>query len=133
MEKEHFEILLEDIRGKFELVLEGQDQLRKAVKQEIQDVREELNEKFNMTAFLIERLDQKLEDKTAALDQKSKTRLRRSSKNSMTKLQALDRKIDDTARILGRKIDNVAAALDAHRADTEVHSGYTVYERSKEE
>ena len=38
MEKDHLEILLEDIRGKFDLVLEGHDVLRK----EIRDTREEL-------------------------------------------------------------------------------------------
>jgi len=43
MDKDHLEILLEDIRGKFDLVLEGNDTLRK----EIRDTREELCEKIN--------------------------------------------------------------------------------------
>jgi len=44
MKKDHLEILLEDIRGKFDLVLEGHDTLR----QEIRDSREELGEKINL-------------------------------------------------------------------------------------
>ena len=32
MEKEHLEILLEDIRGKFDLVLEGHDTLRQEIR-----------------------------------------------------------------------------------------------------
>ena len=43
MDKDHLEILLEDIQGKFDLVLGGHDALRK----EIRDTREELCEKIN--------------------------------------------------------------------------------------
>jgi hypothetical protein len=32
MEKDHLEILLEDIRGKFELVLEGHESLRQEIR-----------------------------------------------------------------------------------------------------
>jgi len=49
MEKEHLEILLEDIRGKFDLVLEGHEVLRK----EIREVREESNAKHEQAAFLL--------------------------------------------------------------------------------
>ena len=63
MEKDHLEILLEDIRGKFDLVLEGHDFLRK----EIRDAREESNEKHDLTAFQIKALNKKLDDKTEEL------------------------------------------------------------------
>jgi len=43
MEKDNLEILREDIRRKFDLVLEGHDALHK----EIRDTREELCEKIN--------------------------------------------------------------------------------------
>ena len=57
MEKDHLEILLEDIRGKFDLVLEGHDTLRK----EIRDTREELCEKINSVDFKVETLNQKID------------------------------------------------------------------------
>jgi hypothetical protein len=46
MKKDHLEIILEDIRGKFELVLAGYDRLSK----EIQDMRLELGEKLSLVA-----------------------------------------------------------------------------------
>jgi len=57
MEKDHLEILLEDIRGKFDLVLEGHDVLHK----EIRDTREELCEKVNLVDFKVETLNQKID------------------------------------------------------------------------
>ena len=57
MEKDHLEILLEDIRGKFDLVLEGHDTLR----QEIRDTREELGEKINLVDFKLETMIAKID------------------------------------------------------------------------
>ncbi len=57
MDKDHLEILLEDIQGKFDLVLEGHDALRK----EIRDTREELCEKINSVDFKVETLNQKID------------------------------------------------------------------------
>ena len=50
MEKDNLEILLEDIRGKFDLVLEGHDLLRK----EIRDSRTELAEKILLVDFKVD-------------------------------------------------------------------------------
>jgi archaellum component FlaC len=66
MEKDHLEILLEDIRGKFDLVLEGQDVLRK----EIRDTREELGERINLVDFKVETLNQKINGVEQRLSQK---------------------------------------------------------------
>ncbi len=52
MEKDHLEILLEDIRGKFELVLEGHTVLRA----EMHEFRRESNEKHDQTAFLLKKV-----------------------------------------------------------------------------
>jgi len=57
MEKDHLEILLEDIRGKFDLVLEGHDTLR----QEIQDTREELGEKIKLVGFKVDTIIMKID------------------------------------------------------------------------
>ncbi len=57
MKKDHLEILLEDIRGKFDFVLEGHDALHK----EIRDTREELCEKVNSMDFKVETLNSKID------------------------------------------------------------------------
>ena len=59
MQKEHLEILLEDIRGKFDLVLEGHEVLRR----EIREVREESNAKHEQTALLIKAVSDHLSRK----------------------------------------------------------------------
>ena len=55
--QDHLEILLEDIRGKFDLVLEGHDTLR----QEIQDTREELGEKIKLVGFKVDTIIMKID------------------------------------------------------------------------
>jgi len=105
MEKDRLEILLEDIRGKFDLVLEGHDVLHK----DIMDTREELCEKVNLVDFKVETLNQKIHGVRDGLNQK----------------------IDGVCDELGEKIDAVAADLSAHRRDTEAHpSMYKVKEGS---
>ena len=105
MEKDNLEILLEDIRGKFDLVLEGQEVLRK----EIRDTREELCEKIKFVDFKIEVLNQKIDGIHDKLAQK----------------------INSVEARLSGKIDAVAADLSAHRRDTEAHpSVYKVKEDS---
>jgi archaellum component FlaC len=66
MDKDHLEILLEDIRGKFDLVLEGHDALHK----EILDTREELCEKINLVDFKVETLNKKIDGVRDTLGQK---------------------------------------------------------------
>src|SRR3989337_1271824 len=116
MEKDHLEILLEDIREKFDLVLEGHGALRK----EIRDTREELSEKINLVDFKVETLNQKIDGVRDSLTQKID-----GVRDSLT------RKIDGVRDELGHKIDAVAADLTAHRRDTEAHTSvYKVKEGS---
>lgn len=63
MEKDHLEMLLEDIRGKFELVLEGHAALRV----EMHEFRQESNEKHEQTAFLLKTLNGKIDAVAADL------------------------------------------------------------------
>ncbi len=110
MEKDYLEILLEDIRGKFDLVLEGHDLLRK----EIRDTREELCEKIEFLDFKIDAVHDKLDRKIDAVHDKLDRKIDAFH-------DKLDQKIDAVGAELGRKIDAVAADLAAHRADTEAH------------
>ncbi len=115
MEKDHLEILLEDMCGNVKLVLEGHEVLR----HEIQDLARETRERFEVVDLKFEALntkidtvDKKLSDKIDAVDEK------------------LSNRIDAVEEKLSNRIDAVATDLKAHRADTEVHHG--IY-RVKEE
>jgi hypothetical protein len=57
MEKDHLEILLEDIRGKFELVLEGHESLSRKMDGRF----DEINEKIEHHSFLLGTLNQKID------------------------------------------------------------------------
>jgi hypothetical protein len=128
MEKDQLEILLEDIRGKFDLVLEGHDVLRK----EIRDTREELCEKINLVDFKVGVVNQKIDDVDAGLNQKIdnvEAGLNQKIDDVEARLNQkidtvdarLNQKIDKVEKNLGDKIDAVAADLAAHRRDTEAH------------
>jgi len=147
MEKNQLEILLEDIRGKFDLVLEGHDALR----QEIRDARAESNEKHDLTAVQIMALSKKIDDETGKLSKKIDDETGRLSKKIDDETGKLYRKIDDetgklyqkiddeTGRLskkiddetgkLSKKIDAISVDLAEHRADTEKHrAAYKVSE-----
>jgi len=106
MEKDHLEVILEDIRGKFDLVLEGHEVLRK----EIRDVRQDLCEKISFVDFKVETLNKKVDGVREGLNQKIDG-----------VRDELNQKIDGFESRLSKKIDSVAADLTAHRADTEAH------------
>jgi hypothetical protein len=95
MKKDHLEILLEDIRGKFELVLQGHESLSRKMDGRF----DQLNEKIEHNSFLIGTLNKKIDGVDSSLSAK----------------------IDGVENKLGAKIDAVAADLAAHRADTEAH------------
>ncbi len=97
MEKGNLEMILEDINGKFDLVLEGYAALDKKL-----DTRfDELNEKIENNSFKIDVLNNKIDGVDAKLS----------------------KRIDGVEEKLSKKIDGVAAELKAHRADTEAHHG----------
>lgn len=57
MERDNLEILLEDIRGKFDLVLEGHSSLHKRIDKAEQN----LNDKISMVDFKVDVLNQKID------------------------------------------------------------------------
>jgi hypothetical protein len=104
MEKEHFEILLEDINSKFQLILESHG----ALQNQIRESSDESNAKHEHTAFMIQTLNKKIDDVEARLSTR----------------------IDEVESNLSTKIDAVASDLSAHRADTEAHHGIYVVKES---
>jgi len=96
-------IILEDIRGKFDLVLEGHE----ALKSYMDRPYEALDRKIDKNTFLIGALNDKID-------------------NVRTELCG---EIQEVRSELGGKIDGVAADLAAHRKDTEAHrAAYRVRE-----
>jgi cytochrome c556 len=64
MQKDHLEILLEDIRGKFDLVLEGHEMLSN----KIDDKFNKLNEKIEHNSFLINVVNDKVDELEVKVD-----------------------------------------------------------------
>ena len=63
MENDRLEILLEDIRGKFDLVLEGHTSLHA----EMQSMRKEINEKIEHVDFKVDIVNKKIDAVAADL------------------------------------------------------------------
>jgi cytochrome c556 len=97
MEKDHLEIILEDMNSKFDIVIEGHATLNR----KIDDLANKTEERFDLVDFKIDTLNQKID----AVDER------------------LSNKIDAVEENLSKKIDSVAADLKAHRQDTEAHHG----------
>jgi len=114
MEEKYVEIFLEDIRGKFDLVLEGHDVLR----HEIQRTRDELNEKIDFNTTMIKALNNKID----SVDQ-------RLSEKIDSVEQRLSEKIDSVEQGLSTKLDAIATDLSDHRQDIELHGCYRVSEK----
>ena len=104
MEKEHLEIILENMDSKFALVLERHGTLR----HEIQETRTELKHDINLCNFKIDALSQRIE----------------------TVNKNLGERINSVEKNLSEKIDAVAIDLKTHRNDTEAHQIYRVKEGS---
>lgn len=117
MEKDHLGILLEDIRVKFDLLLEGHSSLHA----EMQSMRKEFNEKFDLIDFKIGTVNKKIDCFEASL-----------SARIDGVETSLSTRIDTVEALLSAKIDAVAADLSAHRADTEAHYGVYRVKESRE-
>ncbi|WP_084201490.1 hypothetical protein [Geobacter pickeringii] len=114
MKKDHLEIILEDIRGKFDLVLEGHESLR----QEIRDTRETLEAKIEHLNFVTDILANGQKELRAEV-----AGIREEIGEIRGELADVRKELRGTREELNGKIDAVAADLAAHRADTEAHHG----------
>ncbi len=97
MEKDHLQIILEDINSKFNVVIESYN----ALDRKIDNLEKRHDERFDLLDFKIETVNNHLSKKIDAV---------------AADLKATDKKLSD-------RIDGVAADLKAHRADTEAHGG----------
>jgi hypothetical protein len=66
MEKEHLEMILEDINGKFDLLIEGHDSLRG----EIRELSKKTDERFDLVDFKVDTLNKKIDAVDVKLSKK---------------------------------------------------------------
>ena len=117
MEKEYLEMILEDINGKFDLLLEGHQGLR----EEIRELGRRTDERFDLVDFKIDTLNKKIDGVDEKLTKKIDGVDEKLSKKIEGVDEKLSKKIDAVEAKLTAKIDAVAADLRAHRVDTEAH------------
>jgi hypothetical protein len=113
------EMILENMDSKFDLVLEGQESLRK----EMHGIRDDLSEKIDQNTFLINALNQKIHGVDEKLSKKIDGVEEKLSKKIDGVEEKLSKRIDGVEENLSKKIDGVASDLKAHRVDTEAHRG----------
>ena len=100
MDKDHLEVILENIDGKFDLVLEGYSTLN----QKIDNLAQRTDERFDLVDLKFEAVHQRMD-------------------HLENKIDAVAADLKATDKRLGDKIDAVAVDLKAHRSDTEAHGG----------
>lgn len=104
MNQEYIEILLEEMNGKFDLVLEGHQVLNN----EITRLRSETSERCDLVDLKFTALNTKIDNVAADLKARD---------------ERLTSQINSVENNLTQKIDKVAVDLKAHRQDTESHHG----------
>ncbi|PLY00382.1 MAG: hypothetical protein C0622_08925 [Desulfuromonas sp.] len=67
MQKDHLEVILEDINSKFDLVLEGHESLRESFHKEIHELAQKTDERFDLVDVKIEALNHKIDAVAADL------------------------------------------------------------------
>ena len=87
MEKDHLEILLEDVRGKFELVLEGHESLNRKIYNRF----DELDSKIEHNSFLIGTLNRKIDD----VDQRLDKQIQGVEKSLNDKIDRVEKNLND--------------------------------------
>jgi primosomal protein N'' len=124
MERNYVEVLFEEMRGKFDLVLEG----HAALHAKIDEYRRESNEKHDFTAFQVIALKDRIDTVEQTLSARIDTVEQTLSARIDAVEQSLTTRIDAVEQNLTAHIEAVADNLAAHRADTEAHPRYLVRE-----
>ncbi len=146
MEKDHLEIILEDMNGKFDILIESHQTLRNEIKRTREELTDKIEDNSIAIRFLnkkidsvddslnakIDNFDNSLNAKIDSLDSSLNTKIDKLDSSLNAKIDGLDSslntKIDKVNEDLGAKIDAVADDLKHHREDTEIHTNYRVSE-----
>jgi hypothetical protein len=120
MDQHYMEILFEEMRGRFDLVLEGHAALRA----ELHEFRRESHEKHDLTALRIGAL----KDRIDTVEQSLSTRIDTVEQNLSARIDTVEKNLSARIDSVEKNLDAVAIDLSAHRADTEAHRNYLVRE-----
>ena len=139
MQKDHLEVILEDMNHKFDIVIEGHIALDKKIDCKFNELKNDiefLNFKIdtvndNLTQK-IDGVEEKLTGRIDAVEEKLTNRIDAVEEKLTHRIDAVEKKlthrIDGVEESLGDKLDAVASDLTAHRNDTEAHQIYQIKE-----
>lgn len=103
MEKEHFEVILEDINSKIDLIVEGRQALDKKIDDKVAELKSDIKEVDTKVEFVHRSLDKKIDNVTEEL------------KGEIKKVETkLDKKIDDKTEEVKSEIRAVRDVLEGH-------------------
>ena len=111
-EKEYFEILMEEMNGKFSLVLEGHDAIRKEFNEQLTEVRQKQDMFESLLKFSHNELREEIQGVRTELKEEIqgvRTELKEEIQGVRTELkeeiQAVDRKLTSEIRDVGAKVE----------------------------
>ena len=113
MQKDHLEVILEDMNHKFDIIIEGHIALDKRIDCKFNELKNDIE----FLNFKIDTVNDNLTQKIDGVEEKLTHRIDAVEKK-------LTHRIDGVERSLGDKLDAVASDLTAHRNDTEAHQIY---------
>ena len=100
-EKEYFEILMEEMNGKFSLVLEGHDAIRKEFNEQLTEVRQ----KQDMFESLLKFSHNELREEIQGVRTELKEEIQGVRTELKEEIQAVDRKLTSEIRDVGAKVE----------------------------
>jgi len=106
-DQHRLEVILEDINGKFNLVLEGHDALRK----EIRDTSQYLNEKIDLNNSLIKTVHDSLDAKIAGTSDRLDSKIDSVEQRLNAKIDAVRDELKDDIHAVGEKVDGHEARI----------------------
>jgi len=128
MQKDHLEVILEDMNHKFDIVIEGHIALDKKIDCKFNELKNDIE----FLNFKIDTVNDNLTQKIDGVEEKLTGRIDAVEEKLTNRIDAVEKKlthrIDGGEKSLGDKLDAVASDLTAHRNDTEAHQIYQIKE-----
>jgi chaperonin cofactor prefoldin len=128
MQKDHLEVILEDMNHKFDIIIEGHIALDKKIGCKFNELKNDIE----FLNFKIDTVNDNLTQKIDGVEVKLTGRIDAVEEKLTHRIDAVEEKlthrIDGVEKSLGDKLDAVSSDLTAHRNDTEAHQIYQIKE-----
>jgi chaperonin cofactor prefoldin len=128
MQKDHLEVILEDMNHKFDIIIEGHIALDKKIDCKFNELKNDIE----FLNFKIDTVNDNLTQKIDGVEVKLTGRIDAIEEKLTHRIDAVEKKlthrIDGVEKSLGDKLDAVSSDLTAHRNDTEAHQIYQIKE-----